>query len=226
MNIKRINNTFFIIAVGLLFVSLSFTAYAQEERAAGTEKGQFSLFVEAGYKSFFGVDQTFNALYDSSASIGFGMGAKYKFPFGLFFMADINYHPFSGERVWVSSNGTVLKTGIQEDLVVLPLFVTIGYMPAMKGDMKVYFGIGGSYYMVSTSSPDDASLGSDENGTGYHGLLGVEFPLGKNMTLSVEGKYEIVTGIIGGSGQVGVARVFEEDDLGGFSLFVKVGLAL
>lgn len=226
MKRKRLNNTFFIIVVGLLFVLMSLTAYAQEERAAASEKGRFSLFVQAGYKSFTGMDQTFNALYDSSASIGFGMGAKYKFPFGLFFMADMNYHPFSGERVWVSGNGTVVKTGIQEDLTVLPLFFTIGYMPAMKGDMKIYFGIGGSYYMVSTSSPDDATLGSDENGTGYHGLLGVEFPLGKNMVLSVEGKYEIVTGIIGGPGQVGVARVFEEDDLGGFSLFVKVGFAL
>lgn len=211
-----------LLAVFIISLLLPSNIEAQYRRQNSGEKGEFVIFAEGGYKYFMGAEDTFNALYESSGGLLLGGGIKYTLPSGLYFAGELQFSSFSGEKVWVSSTGTVIKTGTSEDMTLMPLLVSIGYYFTLEGSVRPYAGLGGGFYILSTTT-EGADESNDENGFGFFALFGIDFPLSDTFKIGIEGRYEMVPDIIGAAG---VPAVFEENDLGGISGLVKIQFIL
>lgn len=181
-----------------------------------------SLFIGGGYKDFMLASDTFNTLYDSSGEPVFVAGLKYDIEGDFFFGVEAGYISASGERVWVSTDGTTIKTGIAEDLTIIPLTAILGFNFIQTDDVCIYLGAGGGLYLVNTDCEVD-TYDRNESGFGFFGALGADFNLSEKIFLNIEGRYDSLTGVIGDSG---VPALFEEDNLGGITGLVRIGFRL
>jgi outer membrane protein W len=182
----------------------------------------FSIFMGGGYKNFLQAQDTFNALYDSSNGIVMDAGMKLDIERDFYVSAEVYLISKTGERVWVSSEGTAIKTGISEDLTLIPLTATLGYYLMKSKDVQVYLGVGAGFYLVQIDCAID-DYDRNESGTGFFGTIGADFFLSDSIYLTIEAKYESVTGLIG---YTGVPAIFEEDDLGGILILGKIGFRI
>lgn len=182
----------------------------------------FSFFVGGGYKNFFPAKDTFTALYESADSLIFDAGMKLDLEGSFFISAEAYFLSKTGERVWVSAEGTAIKTGISEDLTLIPISATLGYYLLENEGFQVYLGIGAGFYLVQIDCEVD-SYDRNESGTGFFGTLGADFDLSDTLYLAIEAKYEMVSGLIG---DTGVPAIFEEDDLGGIMILIKIGFKI
>ncbi len=188
--------------------------------AASRDYDGLEVYILGGYKSFMGADDTLNIMFDSSGGITIGAGLKYTLPFGMFLMADYTNQAFSGYRVYIADPETFIRLDIGESLHINAFSGTLGIMIMRNKNIMPYLGLGVSYNMVSTDSDQITELGADENGIGYHGVVGADFKIEGGFILSLELRYEVIPDLIG---NVGVPAVLEEDDLGGISALFKIG---
>jgi len=220
---KHTNIRFFCgIIIFILLGSVILSGAPKEYTKGATQSQTLSFFVGGGYKSFMPAADTFKALYDSSGAPVFTAGMKFDLDSGFFLGVEASYISKSGERVWVASDGTAIKTGIAEDLSIIPLTATLGFYFVQFGDVRVYAGAGGGFYLVKIDCEVD-SYDRNESGFGFFGALGADFNLSEAIYLTIEGRYDSVTGLIGGSG---VPALFGEDDLGGLSGMMKIGFRI
>jgi opacity protein-like surface antigen len=220
---KHANIRFFSgIILFILFGSMILSGAPKEYTTDSSQNQAFSFFVGGGYKSFMPAADTFKTLYDSSGAPVFSAGMKYDLDGSFFLGVEAGYISKSGERVWVASDGTVIKTGIAEDLNIIPLTATLGYYFVRYGDVRVYAGAGGGLYLVKINCEVDI-YDRSESGFGFFGALGAEFNLSEAIYLTIEGRYDSVTGLIGDSG---VPALFGENDLGGLSGMMKIGFKI
>lgn len=208
------------IVVSLLLLTVQ--GVSAEPKTGSVRNNNFSFFVGGGYKNFLNAQNTFDTLYDSAGSVLFDAGMKLDLKGGFFVSAEAYLIMMSGERVWVSSDGTYVKTGITEDLNLIPISATLGYYLYKSDDLKVYLGAGAGFYLVQIDCEID-DYDRNESGSGIFGVLGADYLLSDAIYIGLEAKYESVTGLIGDSG---VPAVFEEDDLGGIIVLIKLGFNL
>jgi outer membrane protein W len=220
---KHTNIQFFYGMILFIFLNSVILSGAPKEYTKNTTQSQtLSFFAGGGYKSFMPAADTFKALYDSSGTPVFTAGMKFDLNDGFFIGLEASYISASGERVWVGSDGTAIKTGIAEDLSIIPLMATLGFYFLEFKDVRVYMGAGGGFYLVKINCEVD-SYDRNESGFGFFGTLGADFNLSETIYLTIEGRYDSVTGIIGGSG---VPALFGEDNLGGLSGMMKIGFRI
>jgi outer membrane protein W len=220
---KNANIRFFYGIILFIFLSSAILPGAPKEYAKNTTKNQtLSFYAGGGYKSFMPAADTFKALYDSSGTPVFTAGMKYDLNDDFFIALEASYIFATGERVWVGSDGTAIKTGIAEDLSIIPLTATLGFYFLELEDVRVYIGAGGGFYLVRINCEVD-SYDRNESGFGFFGTLGADFNLSETIYLTIEGRYDSITGIIGGSG---VPALFGEDNLGGLSGMMKIGFKI
>ena len=182
----------------------------------------FSFFIGGGYKNFLPAQDTFNALYDSSNGLIIDAGMKLDLDGDFYINAEVYFISKAGERVWVSSEGITIKTGISEDLTLVPLTATLGFYLMKSNDVQVYIGAGAGFYLIQIDCEVD-TYDRNESGTGFFGTLGADYFLSDSIYLNIEAKYEIVKGLIG---DTGVPAIFEEDDLGGIIIMGKIGFRI
>ena len=213
---------FYGIIFFILLGSVILSGAPKEYTKNATQSQTISFFAGGGYKSFMPAADTFKTLYDSSGAPVFTAGIKLDLDSGFFLGVEASYISKSGERVWVDSNGTVIKTGITEDLGIIPLSATFGFYFVQFEDVRVYVGAGGGFYLVKIDCEVN-SFDRSESGFGFLGVLGVDINLSETIYLTIEGRYDSVMGLIGGRG---VPALFGEDDLGGLSGMMKIGFKI
>lgn len=211
-----------IVTLFCMILTITSVLPAAPKQNTPNSKEGLSLFIGGGYKDFMLASDTFDTLYDSSGKPVFAAGLKYDIEGGFFFGVEAGYISASGERVWVSTDGTTIKTGITEDLTIIPLTAILGFNFIQTDDLSVYIGAGGGLYLVNTDCEVD-TYDRNESGFGFFGAVGADFNLSESIYLNIEGRYDSLTGIIGDSG---VPALFEEDNLGGITGLLRIGFRL
>ena len=168
---------------------------------------------------FFQAHDSFEAVFGSAWQPFYGGGGQVII--GDRFFVDASFEQFkkTGQRVIVS-NGEVFPLGIDDEVTVNPFTVSGGYRFRTNRNMVSYVGGGiGTYRYRETSDFADPSENVDERHTGYHALGGVEYAVARWTFVAFEVRYASVPDALG---PPGVSGEFDESNLGGFSLGLRV----
>jgi opacity protein-like surface antigen len=174
------------------------------------------VFGQLGYQ-WFDASNSFNAVVDRGGGVFYGAGGEFRYDDRIFVLASLARFRSTGERVFVLDN-EVFKLGIPDTITVTPLTFTAGYRFPRRS-MTPYVGGGiGRYYFTEKSEFADPSEDVDAQFTSYHFLGGVEWRGSRLIATSLELQYTHVPDALTG----GVATAFNEHNLGGVELRVKV----
>jgi hypothetical protein len=186
----------------------------------------FGLF---GFQSFTAAD-SFSAVLDTSSGAAYGGGAGLLFGRNLFVDVSVSRFSADGTRVFIADGGEVIDLGIPTTVAVTPIDVSIGWRfagnprpgPTGKpGWRPVPFAGGGFGFQQYEETADFAESGDDvsESHGSYHVLGGVELPFGRHLGVTGDVLYRWVPD---GIGSGGVSAYYDETDLGGAQVRVRV----
>ena len=202
-----------LVLVSLLALALS----------TGTASaGEFAAELMGGY---FGMTATksADAIFDSSGGFTWGGAGRYSFKRGIFVSAGVRTFSKEGERVFVAGpTDTVARLGFPLSIRITPVYLTAGYR-FRDGKLVVpYAGIGGSL----TSFTEESSVvgrSYDESRTkaGFHVVGGAEVGRGR-FRFGAEVGWSTVPDAVGVGG---VSAVYNESNLGGWSVVGKLVIA-
>ena len=208
-----------VVVIHLLIVLAAWPATAQPAAADTVEIRGFGL---AGNMRF-AASQSFDAVLGSAGGPLVGGGAQVALPVGLFVEVAAWRYTGDGERVFVGPGGEVFPLGLPVAVRVTALELTGGWRFARALPRAVPYVGGGwsSYGYHETSDFSDAADDVDERHQGFHLMAGAEFKARR--WLGIGG--ELVWSRIGNAlGKSGVSQAFDEDDLGGTSVRLKVNI--
>ena len=185
-------------------------------------------FADAGL-TVFTATQSFKAILGTPAGAVFGGGLEVGLTRNVFLSLGASRFSRTGERVFVFQN-QVFKLNVPDTITVTPLQLSAGYRflgprptrftrPAR---FTPYAGGGVGWYRLSETSVHSTS-DDDEKTThaGYHVLAGVETPIRRWMAAAVDAQWALVPNAFGDSAS-SVARLYDEHDLGGFTLSLRI----
>ena len=167
----------------------------------------------------YSADQSFDAVLGKHRQTVWGVGAEETFWKGMF--AGLHFSPNSemeGQRVFVF-DGQVYELGIPVRIRVRPLDITGGWRFA-RGRFAPFAG-GGVTFVFYDESSDFAEAGEDvsERATGYVIQAGADVALTDWVQVGGELRYRGVNGVLGVGG---VSEEFGEDQLGGYTVAVRI----
>jgi opacity protein-like surface antigen len=190
--------------------------------APGPARGEgFAIGLEGGYYDMTNARNSAKAVFDGSAGgPTFGAFARLDLGRSWFVGAGARVFQKTGERAFAADKDSPpFRLGHPLEVRVLPVYALVGYRVSPDASLSPYLGVGAgmtSYREESTVagevSTDTASKAS------FHGVLGLEYGQGR-VRFAVEGMFMTVPGIIGESG---ISKVYEEDDVGGFSVVGRI----
>ncbi len=173
-------------------------------------------FGQFGYTSFTASD-SFSAVLGNPGGLVLGAGAEVRFAGGLFVSGSFERFDKVGERVFVF-DGEVYQLGIPNTVTVSPMTITGGWR--FESGFLTPYGGGGigrvGYKEFSDFAEDDEN--ADETYSSYHVLGGIEVRNGWVAT-AFEAQFTQVPDALGTGG---VSAAFNEHNLGGFTMRVKV----
>ena len=170
---------------------------------------------------WFTASDSFDAITGSSLGVMYGGGGGVGFSNGFFVQGGVERYEDTGQRVFIANN-QIFELGIPNTIEVMPIQATAGYRQVSGSSVVGYIGGGAGVYLYKETgdfgSPAD---NIDEKYASYHILGGVEVPLLSWLWLGGEGQYTWVPSSIG---EEGISAEFDETDLGGFALRVKLSV--
>ena len=172
---------------------------------------------EGAYQWFTAKD-SFDAIFETSSGPFYGGGGQVHI--GPFYV-DVGLSRFekTGERVFVFE-GEIFRLGIPDRVTITPLVVTAGYRFPVRDRMVPYLGGGiGSVKFEETSDFADSDENVSERFTSYHAVGGVEYAATRWLFVAGEVRYASVPDALGAPG---VSAEFDESNLGGVAVAVKV----
>jgi len=173
-------------------------------------------FGQFGYTSFTASD-SFSAVLGDPGGLVLGAGAEVRFAGGLFVSGSFERFDKVGERVFVF-DGEVYQLGIPNTVTVSPMTITGGWR--FESGFLTPYGGGGigrvGYKEFSDFAEDDENV--DETYSSYHVLGGIEVRNGWVAT-AFEAQFTQVPDALGTGG---VSAAFNEHNLGGFTMRVKI----
>ena len=186
-------------------------------------------FADAGL-TVFTATQSFKAILGTPAGAVVGGGVEVGLTRNVFLSLGASRFSRTGERVFVFQN-QVFKLNVPDTITVTPLQLSAGYRflgrrPTTRFTRPArytpYAGGGVGWYRLSETSAHSTS-DDDEKTThaGYHVLAGVETPIRRWMAAAVDAQWALVPNAFGDSA-ASVARLYDEHDLGGFTLSVRI----
>lgn len=199
------------------------SAAAQRRPAAARESWSVQGFGLAGV-TFFTANETFDAILETSSGPMLGGGLRVVVPGGPYLEVGAWRFRQDGERAFVGVGGDVFRLGIPATVTMTPLEVTAGwrFRGLLGRRVTPYLGAGfTSLRYEETSEFAAADEDVNERFSGYHLTGGVEWRLHRWVALTGDVMWTAIPDAIGGGG---VSQVFEEDDLGGTSLRVRIVL--
>lgn len=217
-----------LLALALLATTLPATAVAQtaprrpaaRPAPAYPDRLQIRPFVSAG-TTWFTASKTFKAVLGSAQGQDFGGGINLtQGPAWI----EIGARRFSksGERVFVTTGGLVFPLGIDTDVTMTPLEAAAGwrFRPLFGGRVRPQLGLGYTRlrYEESAAFAQDGD-DVDESFNGFHVVGGAEVRLHRWVGVAADVVWTSVGKAIGDGG---ASKAFDEDNLGGTSLRVKL----
>jgi opacity protein-like surface antigen len=168
---------------------------------------------------WFEASKSFDAILGQKNGVFYGGGGQVLFH-RLFVDVSFEHFKKTGERVFVSNND-VFPLGIDDTITIDPLRVVGGYRFPSANGITGYVGGGiGSVHFQETSEFADANENTDERFTSYHVVGGVEYAAWKKwLFVAAEFHYSSVPDALGAPG---VSADFDESNLGGVGIAVKV----
>lgn len=172
---------------------------------------------EAAYQWFTAAD-SFKAILDTSGGLFYGGGAQvYVGP--IYVDVGVSRFEKTGERAFVFE-GDVFRVGIPDRITMTPVVVTAGYRFPIREKIVPYLGGGiGSLKFEETSDFADPDENVSERFTSYHAVAGMEYRAMRWLFVAGEVRYASVPDALGAPG---IAADFDESNLGGVAVAVKV----
>lgn len=174
-------------------------------------------YAEGAYEWFTASD-SFKAILDTSGGLFYGGGGQVHL--GPVYV-DVGVSRFrkTGERAFVFE-GEVFPLGIPDRITMTPVVVTAGYRFPIRDRIVPYVGGGvGSLKFEETSDFADPDENVSERFTSYHGVAGMEYSVTRWVFVAGEVRYAAVPDALGAPG---ISGEFDESNLGGVSVAVKV----
>jgi opacity protein-like surface antigen len=186
-------------------------------------------FADAGL-TIFTATQSFKAILGSPAGAVFGGGVEVGLTRNMFLSVGASRFSRTGQRVFVFQN-QVFKLNESDRITVTPFQLSAAYrfLPRPRPGritrpirFTPYAGGGVGWYRFSETSPHSTAE-DDEKTTnaGYHVLAGVETPIRRWMAAAIDGQWSIVPNAFGDSAS-SVAKLYDEHNLGGFTLSARI----
>ena len=178
-------------------------------------------FAMAGV-SFFTASQSFDAILDTHSGPIFGGGSRLTIPGGPYLEVGAWRFSKDGERAFVSENGEVFRLGIPTTVHMTPLEITGGWRFRGPLGPRVTPYLGGGFTSLRYEETAEFAAGDEDVSdrfNGFHLTGGAELRLGRWVALTGDVMWTSVGGAIGSGG---VSEVFEEDDLGGTSVRIRL----
>jgi hypothetical protein len=187
------------------------------------------VFGLLGFQSFTATE-SFSAVLDTSSGMVVGGGGGLLFGRNLFVDVAVSRFAADGTRVFVAPGGEVFDLGIDTQVTVTPIDVSLGWRfagaprldpngrPRLRPVPFVGGGFGFQRYSETSAFADAGDDVSETHGS-YHALGGLEVPFGRRLGATTEMLYRWVPDAIGAAG---VSAVYDETDLGGLQIRVKV----
>lgn len=182
----------------------------------------------------FQAEDSFDAILDSAAGPIWGGGGTVLLPRGFYVEVAASRFKREGERAFVgpAPDREVFKLGIPLEVAITPIELTGGWRyrhcprtakprPGGCQPRIIPYAGGGfsSYRYQETSEFADSDEDVDERFNGYHVVGGVEYLPLRWMAIGGEVAWSSVPDALG---QGGVSAVFNEDNLGGSTVRLKI----
>jgi opacity protein-like surface antigen len=116
----------------------------------------------------------------------------------------------TGERVLPTN--PPFRTGVDEKLTLTPIHLSAAWIFHPEATVNWYAGLGPTFLNWKDSSAGESNSGSD---IGAHLLGGVRWQSSGRWSIGGEVRYSTVPNAVG---KGGITKIYNEDDLGGFSL--------
>lgn len=193
-------------------VLCSVTAEAQDLKFRG--------FVDGGSTTFT-AQKSFTAILGSESGTVFGGGVEAVLPRGIFVNVRASRFQKTGQRVFVFQDQQ-FPLGIPETIRVTPVEVNGGYRFDFGSWVVPYGGGGLGWHMFQdTSEFADSSENFEKTYQGYQLVGGAEFRLASWLGAAAEAQWSRVPDALGDEPN-SVSNTFQETDLGGTTLRVKI----
>lgn len=210
---SRTRLTLGLIGLLALVLALAPTPLAAGELAAELQVGYLGLTAS----------RSAEALLGSSGGLTWGGAGRYTFYKSFYASLGVRTFSGSGERVFVAGpSDAVSNLGFPLSVRITPVAFTVGYRFRDRQLIVPYAGLGGSITSYSEQS-SVAGIGYDESRSegGFQVVGGVE--VGRGMfRFGAEAGWSTVPNAIG---LAGVSNVYNEDDIGGWSVVGKLVVA-
>ncbi len=206
---------FAIIAVTALAAA---PAYAQQRNANTIGVRGFATFGNITFQA----QDSFDAIFDRHAGPIIGGGGQVLLPWGIFVEVGASQFKQEGERAFVTATGEVFRLGIPVEVTITPLEITGGWRYRKWPSIVPYGGVGYSAYRYrETSEFAGADENVDDRFGGFHFMGGAEYrPL---RWLAVGGEV-VFASVPDALGDGGVSAAFNEDNLGGTTVRLKISV--
>jgi opacity protein-like surface antigen len=171
-----------------------------------------------GAYQWFTAHDSFKAIFDTSGGFFYGGGAQVYFG-PIYIDVGVSRFEKTGERAFVFE-GDVYRVGVPDHITMMPVVVTAGFRFPAHARTVPYIG-GGVGTLEFEESSDFADPGENvsERFTSYHAVGGVEYRATRWLFVAGELRYAAVPDALGAPG---ISAEFDESDLGGLSVAVKV----
>jgi hypothetical protein len=176
---------------------------------------------EAGLH-WFAASETFKAVLGSSRGSIFGGGVEALWNRRLSVSFDASRFQGTGERVFVF-NGEVFPLGLDVKVDIVPIAVNVAYRFERPRRALTPFVGGGLNWHRYTETSEFAAEGEDVSATysGVHALGGAEWRLSRYVAVAGVGRWISVRNALG-TEPTSVSQVFDEHNLGGYDLRVRI----
>ena len=191
---------------------------AAPPQSRGIQIGGYAMFGRIN----FAATESFDAIVGTPLGPIYGGGARIGLPLGGLFV-DIGAWRYraDGERAFVA-NDEIFKLGIPVEITVTPIELSAGWRFRIRRAPKFTpYAAGGLTILKYRETSDFAtpSEDADDSFNGYHLNGGVAYKLTQWVGLAGEASWSTVPDAIGESG---VSKAFNETDLGGTTVRVKI----
>jgi hypothetical protein len=218
------------LCVLVLSLAVVTPAAAQARRPASPPPAQRNTLGVRGFGMFgnvtFTATESFDAVLDRDSGIIYGGGGQLLLPWADLFV-EVGAWRFKGEgqRVLIGANDQLFRLDETLEITVTPIEITGGVrFPRVTRSRKFvpYGGVGYSSYRYQETSEfaqDDENV--DERFGGFHLLGGGEYQITRWLAVGGEVAWSTVADAIG---EGGVSAHFNEDNLGGTSIRLRVSV--
>ncbi|MGH9385128.1 MAG: hypothetical protein ACRD2N_12665 [Vicinamibacterales bacterium] len=184
----------------------------------GAERLVIRGFGEVGFLRL-AATKSFNAIFGKDTTWLPGAGVHASWPNGSFAAAEVEWFRLTGQRAFVLDS-QVFPLGIEDVVTVIPVQATFGYQIGRSQVARPYFGAGFGLFFFRERAKF-AQTGDDvsQRFPSYHAVVGVDLVRRRRISTAIEAQYSTVRKAIGKSG---VSAGFNETDLGGTTVRMKV----